>query len=111
MKNLIAKLIDIWHDPVWSAVIAGVVLAAGAFVWRWLHRKRNGKPNLEVKLTVKVDPDSGHVALVEIQMRNPSRRRPVSVAALEFITKEYWEMPDPFRTGYTAPLVDYLPRM
>ena len=110
MNKLIPRLLGIWRDPVWGAVIAGIILAAGAFIWRWLFRSRTRKLNLRVELRVKVDPDFGQVTLIDVQIQNPSMRKSVSVASLEFVTKEHWEMPDPHRKGLTAPVVNFLPR-
>jgi hypothetical protein len=138
-----AMLKKLWHDPVWSKVIAGAILAASATlgtylsiesgvtlvqspVWRrvWLvsvpfaallvgaiwyyAQRRRRRAQLRAQLTVSVDKTFPHVPCINIGVHNPGRK-PVIVSAVEFMTKQHWDMPDPRRTGVTAPVVNFLP--
>jgi hypothetical protein len=122
---VLEKLKTFWTDPVWSKVISAAFIAAAvalyqwgrvwlayavlfvlfiAVIWYWASKRRR----LQAKLRVSIDENFPHVAIVTIDVHN-LRRRPAYVSAVEFVTREHWEMPDPLRRGYTSPVVKHLP--
>jgi hypothetical protein len=127
------RLKALWRDPVLSAVIAGVILAAGAALlshisqasrfWWWLvgaallvgigllflRARRTAKPPLDVRMKVSSVSTTPHVALIEVEVYNTTKR-PVRVNSIEFKTKQYWDIHDPYRDGVMASVLDTIPR-
>ncbi len=123
----------LWSDPVWSKVISGAILAAllavakyafnlsllklilagAAFLlilaalWYWTRLQKRWK--LRAELEVSIDRDFSHVAIISLRVFNPGSK-PVALAAVEFVTREHWDMPDPLRMGTTDLVVNYFAR-
>lgn len=123
----------LWNDPVWSKVISAAIIAAAGgmgkyifdlsgwlVVWigcllflilmlGWYSKGRlKRRWKLRAEMNVSIDPTFPHVAVITIHLNNPGHKS-VHVASVEFITKEHWDMPDPLRTGYPAPVINFLP--
>jgi hypothetical protein len=122
----------LWNDPVWSTVIATAIVAVAGvliqqfrhaqwFWWSalsaaliggcvWLYRARRTVTSpLAVDMDVSTDPQFSHVAIVNITLRN-NTRKPVRVNSVEFETKQHWDLPDDRREGITRPVFEFLPR-
>ena len=129
----------IWSDPVWSKVISVALIAiAGALAAKWhepIQKTWHDHPvaapeiagafallvvafgtvlwgtRMRVKAEIKVEiPDQHqHAPWIVIAVHNRSWKR-ARIVAIEFITKNHWDIPDPRCSGTTVPVAGVLGR-
>jgi hypothetical protein len=113
---LFSKLFELWHDPVWGAVIAAIIFAVLAAMVAPIRRSliafaKNifDAPPVRATIRVTVDSQFPHVPSISIDAQNRGWRT-VELSSLDFITKGRWDMPDPRREGVVTPVYPFLHR-
>lgn len=124
-----------WRDPVWGQVIAAGLIAVIAAALKALGGQLAGvfrrdaaliasgasvallisafaslvfRIRLHTELNVALD-DFPHAPWIDIAVGNLSWRK-VRIAAVQFLTKQHWDLPDPRRDGVTVPVARALPK-
>ena len=114
--NSLFDLSTLWHDPVWSAVIAGLVVAAIAAMSSPVRRlvaeiahKLLNFARVSGFVQVEVDETLQHVPLLSVTVRNRTCRS-IHLTSLEFTTENSWAIPDPRRRGYAVSVLPFIPK-
>jgi hypothetical protein len=122
MPQILKKL---WNDPVFSKVLAAVIVAGGIAAWHlgrgrfalillltagllFLASLLSRKSRLRAGIDLEDDKRLDQVPWVKLHVANPGLRS-VAIRTVEFVTKENWDMPDPFREGVTTPVGTLVP--
>ena len=106
-REIIATLVQLIVHQQGLVISAFASILLAAFIWRYT-RLLAQKRILKAELKISIDETFPHAPSVHIDVHNYTRK-PVFIAAVEFVTKEHWDMPDPCRRGETGPVVKFLP--
>src|SRR5262245_1603572 len=128
---------EIWKDPVWSKVISAGIIGTLVLVGGFLHARLGSlvPQSLIARIAIGAiaaaliiilfalsyfsrrplkatmylyEAGFSHAPVICLEIRN-SAWKPIWISAVEFVTKEQWDMPDPMREGVGAPIESRLP--